>query len=149
VDALALLAETALHNGLDPGGPGERYQVVVHVDAPALADPDQPGQSVLEGGTRVPAETSRRLACDASRVVMRHDADGRIVASNRRRTRSPPPASPANVYGPTGSTWATPPWRPSTEPGRNSRGEIIRRRCRAHVGGRATVATPEPGGRVT
>src|SRR5213594_2726788 len=33
-DALALLAETALHHELDPGGPGERYQVVVHVDAP-------------------------------------------------------------------------------------------------------------------
>jgi hypothetical protein len=55
-DALALLAETALHHGLDPGAPGERYQVVVHVDAEALADPDQPGQSVLEGGTRVSAE---------------------------------------------------------------------------------------------
>ena len=27
-DALALLAETALHHGLDPGAPGERYQVV-------------------------------------------------------------------------------------------------------------------------
>src|SRR5207244_6446810 len=47
-DALTLLAETALHHGLDPGPPGERYQVVVHVDAQALADPDQPGQSVLE-----------------------------------------------------------------------------------------------------
>jgi hypothetical protein len=55
-DALALLAETALHHGLDPGAPGERYQVVVHVDAQALADPDQPGQSVLEEGTRVSAE---------------------------------------------------------------------------------------------
>jgi len=49
-DALALVAETALHHGIDPGAPGERYQVVVHVDAPALADPDQPGQSVLEWG---------------------------------------------------------------------------------------------------
>jgi hypothetical protein len=47
-DALALVAETALHHGIDPGAPGERYQVVVHVDAPVLADPDQPGQSVLE-----------------------------------------------------------------------------------------------------
>src|SRR5207249_3940062 len=37
-DALALLAETALHHGIDPGAPGERYQVVVHVNAPALAD---------------------------------------------------------------------------------------------------------------
>ena len=66
-DALALVAETALHQGLDPGNPGERYQVVVHVDAPVLADPTQPGQTVLEDGIRVSAETSRRLACDASR----------------------------------------------------------------------------------
>ena len=90
-DALALLAETALHHGLDPGSPGERYQVVVHVDASALADPEQPGQSVLEDGARVSAETSRRLACDASRVVMRHDEDGRIVEVGAR-TRTIPPA---------------------------------------------------------
>src|SRR5947209_15922951 len=90
-DALALLAETALHSGIDPGAPGERYQVVVHVDAPALADPDQPGQSVLEDGTHVSAETSRRLACDASRVVMRHGLDGRVVEV-AARTRTIPPA---------------------------------------------------------
>ena len=90
-DALALLAETALHHELDPGAPGERYQVVVHVDATVLADPDQPGQSVLEDGPRVPAETSRRLACDASRVVMRHDEDGRTIEVGAR-TRTIPPA---------------------------------------------------------
>jgi Domain of unknown function (DUF222) len=67
-DALALLAETALHHEIDPGAPGERYQVVVHVDAAVLADPEQPGKSVLEEGGHVSAETSRRLACDASRV---------------------------------------------------------------------------------
>src|SRR5712664_22187 len=61
-DALALLAETALHHGIDPGAPAERYQVVDHVDAPALADPDEPGQSVLEDGTHVPAEPSMWLA---------------------------------------------------------------------------------------
>jgi hypothetical protein len=55
-DALALVAETALHHGLDPGGLGERYQVVVHVDAPALAELGQPGQSVLDDGVRVSAE---------------------------------------------------------------------------------------------
>src|SRR5438309_2570752 len=80
-DALALLAETALHQGIDPGAPGERYQVVVHVDAEVLADADQPGQSVLEDGARVPAGTSQRLACDASRVV---EVDA--------RTRTIPPA---------------------------------------------------------
>ena len=89
-DALALLAEAALHH-LDPGAPGERYQVVVHVDAPVLADPGQPGQSVLEDGARVSAETSRRLACDASRVVMRHDENGRVVEIGAR-TRTIPPA---------------------------------------------------------
>jgi hypothetical protein len=90
-DALALLAETALHHELDPGAPGERYQVVVHVDAAVLADPARPGQSVLEEGSHVSAETSRRLACDASRVVMRHDEDGRVVEVGAR-TRTIPPA---------------------------------------------------------
>ena len=90
-DALALLAEAALHHELDPGTSGERYQVVVHVDAAVLADPDERGQSVLEDGPRVPAETSRRLACDASRVVMRHDADGRLVEVGAR-TRTIPPS---------------------------------------------------------
>ena len=48
--------------------PGERIQVMVHVNA---------GQSVLEDGAHVPAETSWRLACDASCVVMRHGGDER------------------------------------------------------------------------
>jgi 5-methylcytosine-specific restriction endonuclease McrA len=90
-DALALFVESALHHGIDPGAPGERYQVVVHVDAAALADPDHPGQSVLEDGAHVSAETSQRLACDASRVLMRHDADGRLLEVGAR-TRTIPPA---------------------------------------------------------
>ena len=100
-DALALLAETALHHGIDPGTPGERYQVVVHVDAAVLADPDQPGQSVLEDGAHVSAETSRRLACDASRVVMRHDGDGHLMeVGARTRTRLSPPAARVAVSEP-------------------------------------------------
>jgi len=90
-DALALVAEAALHHGMNPGAPGERYQVVVHIDAAVLADADAPGQSVLEGGARVPVGTSQRLACDASRVVMRHDAEGRIIEVGAR-TRTIPPA---------------------------------------------------------
>ncbi|MGH7316308.1 MAG: HNH endonuclease signature motif containing protein [Candidatus Rokuibacteriota bacterium] len=49
------------------------------MDAAVLADPEQPGQSVLEEGSHVPVGTSPRLASDASRVVMRHDGDGRVV----------------------------------------------------------------------
>jgi hypothetical protein len=90
-DPVADLAEAALRHELDPGAPGERYQVVVHVDATVLADPDQPGQSVLEDGARVSAETSRRLACDASRVVMRHDENGHTLEVGAR-TRTIPPA---------------------------------------------------------
>jgi hypothetical protein len=90
-DALALLAEAALHHELDPGAAGDRYQVVVHVDDEVLADGEAPGQSVLEDGLRVPAGTSQRLACDASRVVMRHDAEGRVVEVGAR-TRTIPPA---------------------------------------------------------
>src|SRR5467141_1276092 len=90
-DALALLAESALHHGIDPGAPGERYQVVVHVDAAVLADPDAPGESVLEGGTHISAETCQRLACDATRGVMRHAPDGQVTEI-RARTRTIPPA---------------------------------------------------------
>jgi hypothetical protein len=89
-DALTLVAETALHHGVDPGAPGERYQVVVHVDAAVLAEADAPGQSVLEGA-RISAETAQRLACDTTRVVMRHDADGSITEVGAR-TRTIPPA---------------------------------------------------------
>src|SRR5437899_311912 len=90
-DALTLLAESALHHGIDPGAPGERYQVVVHVDAPVLADSNAPGQSVLEDGAHVSAETSQRLACDASRVVMQHGRDGRVVEVAARTRTIPLP----------------------------------------------------------
>lgn len=89
-DALGLIAETALHHGMDAGAAGERYQVVVHVDAAVLENADAPGQAVVEGA-RVSAETSQRLACDASRVVMRHDPDGTITEVGAR-TRTIPPA---------------------------------------------------------
>lgn len=81
----------ASKTGIDPGAPAERYQVVVHVDAPVLADSEAVGQSVPEDGTHVSAETSRRLACDASRVVVQHGRDGRVVEVVTR-TRTIPPA---------------------------------------------------------
>lgn len=56
-DALVLMAEAALHAKLDAGTPGERYQVVIHVDAGVLGESAKPGQSVLEDGAHVSAET--------------------------------------------------------------------------------------------
>src|SRR5438445_10670407 len=69
-DALALVAETALHHGIDPGAPGERYQVVVHVEAPVLADADAPGQSALDAGAHVSAEPSQPFAWHANRGAL-------------------------------------------------------------------------------
>ena len=113
-DALGLIAESALAAKLDAGTAGDRYQVVVHVDPETLREdvsaetPDaadgagesvsveaspRAGQAALEeaGGIRVSAETSRRVACDAGKVVMRHDAEGKVLDVGRK-TRTIPPA---------------------------------------------------------
>jgi Domain of unknown function (DUF222)/HNH endonuclease len=90
-DALGLVAESALAAGLDPGTRGDRYQVVVHVDAGVLAPGGEGGSSWLADGSCVSAETSRRLACDSSRVVMLHAADGHVLDVGRR-TRAISPA---------------------------------------------------------
>ena len=63
---------------------------LVHVDAPVLAEAEHPGQTVLEDGVRVSAETSQRLACDASRLGMRHDEAGRLVEVGARNRTIPP-----------------------------------------------------------
>jgi hypothetical protein len=79
------------------GTRAERFQVVLHVDNVALqADgvvstkPDA-GMCELENGVRVSAETSRRLACDATRVIMVHGEHGKVL-DVQRRTRTVPPA---------------------------------------------------------
>jgi hypothetical protein len=77
--------------GASAVGRADRFQVVVHVDAEALCDSSDSGQSVIADGVRVSAETSRRLACDASRVVMTHDSEGHVIGVGRR-TRTVPPA---------------------------------------------------------
>jgi hypothetical protein len=85
-DALVLIAERSLH-GADATG-GDRTQVVVHVDEDVLADPTQDGRSEIEGGPGVPAETSRRLACEASVVVMRGESASRktrVLSARLRR----------------------------------------------------------------
>lgn len=90
-DALGLLAECALSARLDAGTAGDRYQVVVHVEA--AVDESTRVEPCATGGTleldhcalHVSAETSRRLACDASVVVMRHDGEGRALDVGRRR----------------------------------------------------------------
>jgi hypothetical protein len=97
-DALGLVAESALAGGLDPGTRGDRYQVVLHVEAerpldvPAETSPHC-GDGWLTaslGDTHVSAETCRRLACDCAVVEMAHDRDGSVLDVGRRRRTIPP-----------------------------------------------------------
>ncbi len=122
-DAIGLLAERALQSGGlecdgESIGRADRFQVVVHVDAEALAgssessgpsgsselpesseswppplpssSPPTLGSALLEDGVRVPAGTSRRLACDASRVIMtltQHDSRDDAYRDNTHTER--------------------------------------------------------------
>ena len=112
-DAVGLLAERALAAGFGQrtevgsetgpaaapeteapisGSRAERYQVVLHVEAATLKEAGEPCMSELEDGTRVSAETARRLSCDASRVVAQCSEEG-AVQSLGRRTRTVPPST--------------------------------------------------------
>jgi hypothetical protein len=88
-EALAVLAEAALASGRGRSG-GERYQVVVHVEADALASDDGEAGCALDDGPAISAETARRLACDAS-VLQTSERQGRTVRVGRK-TRTIPPA---------------------------------------------------------
>jgi hypothetical protein len=120
-DALGLLAERALAAGFGPvpgvgdeaeeegegegsrgcgcaraepplsGTRAERYQVVVHVDRDTLEAEGPGGRSHLEDGTRVSAETSRRLGCDAARVRVLRGRGGSVLDVGRK-SRTVPPA---------------------------------------------------------
>ncbi len=111
-DAVGLLAERALAAGFGAGNGtatgdeapisgsrAERYQVVLHVETATLTEEGEPGISELEDGTRVSAETARRLSCDASRVEVSRDRVGSVHGSANgsvldvgRKTRTIPPA---------------------------------------------------------
>ena len=73
------------------GSRAERYQVVLHVEAATLESDSEPGRSELEDGTRLSAETSRRLSCDASVVRLTEAPDGSVLDVGRK-TRTIPPA---------------------------------------------------------
>jgi hypothetical protein len=84
-------AEPSQHIPLS-GTRAERYQVLLHVDADTLSEEGSGlGRSELEDGTRVSAETSRRITCDASVVQIRH-GNGANDLDVGRKTRTVSPA---------------------------------------------------------
>ena len=87
VEALVAMAEAILRappaRG-DDGCPRRPIEVMLHVDRDTMA-------GSLEDGTRVSAETSRRLTCDAAMVTVVHGADGEVLDVGRRSRTLPTP----------------------------------------------------------
>jgi hypothetical protein len=107
---------SAAHVAADPGSAephpvataAERYMVVLHVDAGTLsgaangsassanhplnpeAVPRAEAVPHLDDGTRVSAETARRLSCDAAVVRVLHKRGGRVVEVQGKRRTVPP-----------------------------------------------------------
>jgi hypothetical protein len=99
-DALAVMAESYLAqpraasggaaSGSAARSSADRYQVVIHVDAETLRE-HSAGRCEIEHGPSLPAETVRRLACDASLIRVLENAHGEPLDVGRK-TRSIPPA---------------------------------------------------------
>jgi hypothetical protein len=166
-DAIGTVAEAALAGGLDRGTAGDRYQVVLHVDSEALAEPrDVPagtsggaasGSAPGADGGRVPAGTS---GCAASGSEARAGGD-RVPAGTPAAAHGPGDGSPMHTprragrarrsrrrrtSGPCPGAWPT---TPASDTGgmrtrhrgirtlRRSRSEIRSRAVRAPAGERA------------
>jgi hypothetical protein len=81
-EALVALADRSLTDGPESRTGGERYQVVLHVDA-------RQGKGVLEEAVALSEQTSKRLACDASLVEL-VEKDGEPLSVGRKRRTVPP-----------------------------------------------------------
>lgn len=89
-DALGLMAESFLQHGAMEAHGTDRHQIVVHVAAETLRDRTA-GCCEFEEGSSMPAETARRLACDASVVALIENDDGEPLNAGRKtRTISAP-----------------------------------------------------------
>ena len=89
-DALGRIAESFLQHGAEALNPGDRQQIVVHVDLETLRDGGA-GRCELEDGPSLAVETVRRLACDASVISIVENEQGEPLNVGRK-TRSVPPA---------------------------------------------------------
>ena len=87
-DGAVTLAEWFLAGHPVTGNGGERFQVMVHLDQEVLGA-DGSWSATLEDGSRVSAETLRRVSCDCGLVAVGHDGEALNIG---RRTRSIPPA---------------------------------------------------------
>jgi 5-methylcytosine-specific restriction endonuclease McrA len=93
-DALERMAGAYLATPEAGGSSADRYTVNLHTDAETLKADGTGAEAELEAGghcCHVPAETSRRLTCDAGLVHWRESAEGEPLSVGRK-TRTIPPA---------------------------------------------------------
>jgi 5-methylcytosine-specific restriction endonuclease McrA len=90
-DELARVVEGFLAGVNNDQSGGDRYMVNIHTDIETLKKDGAGVESEIEDRGHVPAETSRRLACDCS-IVHWHEGQQGEPLNIGRKTRSIPPA---------------------------------------------------------
>ena len=90
-DALERIAEGFLASAENNHPGGARYMVNIHTNIETLKEDGTGVEAELEDHGHVPAETSRRMACDCSKVHWNEGKNGEPLNIGRK-TRSIPPA---------------------------------------------------------
>jgi len=90
-DALERVAESFLSGEKGERSGGDRYLVNIHTEVETLTANGEGAESECEDCGNVSAETSRRMACDASVVHWHEGKDGEPLSIGRK-SRSIPPA---------------------------------------------------------
>lgn len=85
-DAIVAVAERYLAGATTAAAPP--VEVVVHVEAASLAQPDAGG--TLDDGTALGPAATERLCCDATVVEVTEDSRGNVLDVGRRRRTIPP-----------------------------------------------------------
>jgi hypothetical protein len=86
-DALVEMARRELAGEKDAVSSGDRYTVMVNVDAAVFRG--DAGECHLDDGSALAAETARRLTCDGSLIALIKHADGNVLSVGRK-TRTIP-----------------------------------------------------------
>jgi hypothetical protein len=90
-DALERVATAYLSGPSQTGNSGERYLVNIHTDMETLKADGEGAESELQECGCIPAETSRRIACDTGVVHWKDNETGEALNIGRK-SRSIPPA---------------------------------------------------------
>jgi hypothetical protein len=85
VDAFVAVAEQYLAGPTAEGTVASPVEVVIHVDAAALADASSDAVGTLDDGTTLTPAATDRLLCDAAVVEVVEDSRGNVLDVGRRR----------------------------------------------------------------